>query len=683
MRAGGRRAAAVICNVAHALDTSAGGQVVAKTPCVGYTAERHLPPPETMKGHEEWDGEGWEEQKMHCVLHEARVLGHIKAAGGHKNVVVIRGPRFLVDSCALFMAKAKGRSLAEASLPEPMGAYVQILNSKGAVAAGIALQERLAINWQLFEAVAFIHRHSVVYRDMKPGNLVYDRRSRQLTVVDFGSAAVLEGCDFVDSSCYAAVTPQYQSPELTTSPWRHLHPDTPPDDLMDSHSDVWVAAKMNIETELRESRYRRLLGPNQADQVMSTASGRIVGRQAASYPEYVDAEPFWLPADGMPPTLPAAYRLFHEAAQLLYGPSQPDVQSFKDFVEDHWLAGLVRAAWSAARGERFIWKLLHRLSGLISFQRSAANVCRELGVPVVQGEGRSGRRYSADTGEGMLRDGEPLQQCLMDGMRGRRNGTAPLVFNVAHAHDKMAGGVVVKKTPCRAYTADRQPPQGSMADDESDPGYWEEHEINCVLKEARVLGRIVFEQAGMTRRERLAIVTQLLEAVAHMHRLGMVYRDMKPDNVVYDRRSRQLTVVEFGSAAVLEGCDFVDISGSSAVTLQYQPPELIGSPWGHLQPDAPPDGLMNMASDIWMVAKTAVEIVTGHFIKGGDADDDDDDGEDIEVPPTIPAPLAALLAAAITKPREERPSAHQLLRAARQAEEEEQKLSPWGSPSAE
>ncbi|CEL99759.1 unnamed protein product [Vitrella brassicaformis CCMP3155] len=251
-----------ICHVMPVFDTLAGGQVVAKTPCVG-------------------------------------VLGHLKAAGDHKNVVAIRGARFLLDSCALFMAEAKGRSLAEA--------------------------------------------------------MVYDRRSRQLTVVDFGSAGERTYV-YVDSSCYAAVTPKYQSPELTTSPWRHLHPDTHPDDLMDSHSDVWVTAKMNIETEVRESRYRRLLGPKQADQVMSTASGRIVGRRAASYPEFVDAEPFWLPADGMPPTLPAAYRLFHEAAQLLYGPSQPDVQSFKDFVENHWLAGLVRAAWSAARGERFIWK---------------------------------------------------------------------------------------------------------------------------------------------------------------------------------------------------------------------------------------------------------------------------------------------------------------------------------------
>ncbi|CEL99760.1 unnamed protein product [Vitrella brassicaformis CCMP3155] len=67
----------------------------------------------------------------------------------------------------------------------------------------------------------------------------------------------------------------------------------------------------------------------------------------------------------------------------------------------------------------------------------------------------------------------------------------------------------------------------------------------------RPLHEIVFESAGLTRRERLAIVTQLLDAVAHMHRLGIVYRDMKPDNVVYDRRcmSRRRHIPLFWTAA--------------------------------------------------------------------------------------------------------------------------------------
>ncbi|CEL99744.1 unnamed protein product [Vitrella brassicaformis CCMP3155] len=74
-----------------------------------------------------------------------------------------------------------------------------------------------------------------------------------------------------------------------------------------------------------------------------------------------------------------------------------------------------------------------------------------------------------------------------------------------------------------------------------------------------------------------------------------------------------------------------------------------------------------------MTAKSIIEVVGGRFISrgSGEGGDADDVGEPIEVPPTIPAPLATLLAAAIAKPRGERPSAQELLQAARKAEKED------------
>lgn len=72
-------------------------------------------------------------------------------------------------------------------------------------------ERRLALFQQVCEAVAYAHRHLVVHRDIKPGNILVSVDG-QPKLLDFGVARLLEdGGD--PEHTVAAVTPQYAAPE--------------------------------------------------------------------------------------------------------------------------------------------------------------------------------------------------------------------------------------------------------------------------------------------------------------------------------------------------------------------------------------------------------------------------------------------------------------------------------------
>src|SRR5208337_3699260 len=62
--------------------------------------------------------------------------------------------------------------------------------------------------------------------------------------------------------------------------------------------------------------------------------------------------------------------------------------------------------------------------------------------------------------------------------------------------------------------------------------------------------RQLLERGRMSPREALAIVPQICDALQYAHDQGIVHRDIKPDNILVDRRSR-IKVADFGVAKLM------------------------------------------------------------------------------------------------------------------------------------
>ena len=77
----------------------------------------------------------------------------------------------------------------------------------------LGVEARLELFQQVVEAVDFAHRHLVVHRDLKPGNILVDRDGN-VKLVDFGIAKLL-GADDSDATAegWHAFTTAYASPE--------------------------------------------------------------------------------------------------------------------------------------------------------------------------------------------------------------------------------------------------------------------------------------------------------------------------------------------------------------------------------------------------------------------------------------------------------------------------------------
>ncbi len=97
----------------------------------------------------------------------------------------------------------------------------------------------------------------------------------------------------------------------------------------------------------------------------------------------------------------------------------------------------------------------------------------------------------------------------------------------------------------------------------------------------------------LTVRQTLSVTRQMLQALRHLHEAGFTHTDLKPDNILYDRRSGKAKLADLGNAAAkLE-------TGDSLCTREYSPPEvLLGVP-------------LTPGIDYWSLGCTVFEILTG------------------------------------------------------------------------
>lgn len=104
------------------------------------------------------------------------------------------------------------------------------------------------------------------------------------------------------------------------------------------------------------------------------------------------------------------------------------------------------------------------------------------------------------------------------------------------------------------------------------------------------IARGPFAEAGLRD-----VATQVLQVLAYLHKLGLLHRDIKPDNLIV-RPGGELVLVDFGSARKLQGSRTF---GATLVgTFGYMPTEQLG-------------GTVDATSDLYALGATLLHAATG------------------------------------------------------------------------
>jgi hypothetical protein len=110
--------------------------------------------------------------------------------------------------------------------------------------------------------------------------------------------------------------------------------------------------------------------------------------------------------------------------------------------------------------------------------------------------------------------------------------------------------------------------------------------------------REVIRSGGITEADAVEVAAQVLDALAHAHRAGIVHRDVKPANVLLeDRDPLAIRLLDFGLAQ-FDGADTLTAVGDVPGTLAYIAPERLEG--GGATPE----------SDVWSVGVLLWEVLS-------------------------------------------------------------------------
>ncbi|MEV6975440.1 protein kinase [Kitasatospora sp. NPDC093806] len=121
------------------------------------------------------------------------------------------------------------------------------------------------------------------------------------------------------------------------------------------------------------------------------------------------------------------------------------------------------------------------------------------------------------------------------------------------------------------------------------------------------INEAVAQHGAMPAEDALRVTVGVLNALEASHDMGLVHRDIKPGNVMFDRKGN-VKVMDFGIARALE----------SGVTSMTQTGMVVGTPQ-YLSPEQALGKPVDARSDLYSVGVMLFEMITGQLVFDGDS----------------------------------------------------------------
>jgi eukaryotic-like serine/threonine-protein kinase len=112
------------------------------------------------------------------------------------------------------------------------------------------------------------------------------------------------------------------------------------------------------------------------------------------------------------------------------------------------------------------------------------------------------------------------------------------------------------------------------------------------------LSTIIHQRTKLTPREAVAVIEQVCRALEAAHNVGVIHRDLKPQNIMWETGTGRILVMDFGLAKTLEG-DRMTQTGAMVGTMEYMSPEQALA------------GNLDQRSDIFSLGLIFYELLTG------------------------------------------------------------------------
>src|ERR1700722_10119576 len=122
--------------------------------------------------------------------------------------------------------------------------------------------------------------------------------------------------------------------------------------------------------------------------------------------------------------------------------------------------------------------------------------------------------------------------------------------------------------------------------------------ITMEYVEGEDLAAILHKRGKLPPREAVALIEQVCRALEAAHAVGVIHRDLKPQNIMWETGTGRILVMDFGLAKTLEG-ERMTQTGAMVGTMEYMSPEqaLAGS--------------LDQRSDIFSLGLIFYELLTG------------------------------------------------------------------------